>query len=185
MRSVWLHLTGLARQNRASIRFCLLFASILGALAIFFYLNQPLFAAYYIRPMTYLAWLILHLVGIESAVDITGLGQGHCDLVLNRIAYRVKHECTGLFANAIFLSAVLAYPAAWGKRITGALMGASAFYAFGILRIVLMAFVAVISPAHIHVFHIYVMVVVSLGFAVALWIYWIDAIYETSTAVSG
>lgn len=184
MRSLWPLVTDVVHHNRDAIRFCLYFTAILSALAAFFYVNQTLFAAYYIRPMVYLASFVLYLVGIESKVDITGLSQGFCDLELNAVAYRVKHECTGLFANAIFLSAVLAYPAAAGKRAMGALTGISAFCAFGVLRIVLMAFVAVFSPAHIELFHIYVMVVVSLGFAGALWIYWVDAIYEAPSAVS-
>lgn len=79
------------------------------------------FAAYYIRPMVYLVSWTLSGTGIGNHVDPEGLARGFCDLELNQVAYRVKTECTGLFANAVFLAAVLAFPAASKRKLMGAL----------------------------------------------------------------
>jgi len=165
-------------RNRTAIRFCVGFGAILCLFAAVFYSGRLLFAAYYIRPMAHITSFLLNLVGIESHVDTAGLTLGFCDLVLNQIAYRVKHECTGFFSSSIFVSAVLAFPVPWRHKLFGVLMGFSAFYVFGVLRIVMMSIVAVLSPAHIQLFHVYIMVIVSSGFAVALWVFWIGKAHE-------
>lgn len=161
-------------KNRHVILFCLGFCCFLCIFSATFYANRVSFATYYIRPMVYIASFLLHLIAIENQVSLAGLARGFCDLELNQIAYRVKHECTGLFASSIFSAAVLAYPASIKKKLLGIFMGASAFFVFGTLRIIIMAFVAVISPEHIHFFHVYVMVIASLGFSVILWILWLE-----------
>lgn len=170
--------------NRDVIVFCLGFAAFLAAFAVVFYQKRSLFAWLYLKPMTHTAAFLLNLFGIESRIDLLGLSNGFCDLVLEQVAYRVKHECTGLFANSIFLAAVLAYPAGIRRKALGVLMGVPAFFVFGLFRLIIMALVAVVSPAHIELFHVYIMVIVSLGFAVALWMIWLGREHEGPTAFS-
>lgn len=164
----------LYQAHRQNILFCTWFCLYICLFATLFYLNRDFFGTLYIYPMVYLASALLHLFAIENQVITTNLANGFCDLELNNVIYRVKHECTGLFANSIFLSAVLAYPKKPKQKIFGLLMGISAFFVFGLLRIIIMAVVALTSPEHIPFFHVYVMVIVSLGFAITLWIFWLD-----------
>ena len=93
--------------NRDIVTFCLGFAVLLTALSLSFYLRRDLFAAYYLRPMVNASAFFLGVMGQDNQVDTVGIPRGYCDLILNSIAYRVKHECTGLFANSVFLAAVL------------------------------------------------------------------------------
>ena len=165
-------------ENRDALRFCLGVAVLLTAFAGLFYWKRPLFAALYLKPMAHTAAFLLNLIGIESRIDPTGVPRGFCDLSLEQVTYRIKHECTGLFASSIFLAAVLAYPTDLRRKALGLLMGIPAFFVFGLLRLILISLVAVISPAHIQLFHVYIMVIVSVGFAIALWIFWIGREHE-------
>ena len=170
-------------ENRDALGFCLGVAALLTAFAVLFYWQRPLFAAIYLKPMARLAAFLLNRIGIESQIDPSGVPRGFCDLALKQVTYRVKHECTGLFASSIFLAAVLAYPTDIRRKALGILMGVPAFFVFGLLRLILISLVAVISPAHIQLFHVYIMVVVSVGFAIALWILWIGMEHKARPAL--
>lgn len=146
----------------------------LGVFDLLFQWQKTLLTDVYLVPMVQTARFLLASAGVDCHYDDTGLSRFYCDLHLNQVAYRVKHECTGLFASGIYVSSVIAYPAGIRKKVIGAVTGFSAFYVFGLFRILIMAAVALLSPAHIPLFHVYIMVVVSLGFAVAIWMFWIQ-----------
>ena len=91
---------------------------------------------------------ILRQAGI-SRFDRIDIGQG----------------CTGLFTSALFVSGILSCPVEARKKLIGLLIGIPAFFVFGILRVVIMAVVAVTLPARVEVFHVYIMAIANLGFA--------------------
>jgi len=145
----------------------------LGWVAFFFVLLhfcQVFVAKFYVSPMSYAASFLLRGIGIQSDI-VPKIGDGICTLVLGGYSYIITQECTGLFTCALYVSLVLAYPVSLRKRLLGLLL-APAFFVFGTLRIVIMGIVAVTDPSRIEVFHVYVMAIANLGFALYVWLFW-------------
>lgn len=161
-------------QGNRVLRFCLLFATLLGVLSLSFNAFQGLFAHAYMYPVTWIAAALLDGLGIAVRLDDTGLSAGFCDLILGGNVYRVIHECTGVFALLVFSALVLAYPATPHHKIRGMLLGVPAFYLYSAMRLVIIGGVAHVAPGRVEFFHHYMMVLVNLGFLFFLWLYWLD-----------
>ena len=155
-------------------RFCLLFLAWLGVLAAVFELWRRHWVDLYMYPISSSAAFLLNAVGIGAELSAPILPEGVCQLALDNVVYRVSFECTGLFAFFICLACVLAYPTTVGTKIKGVFLVAPAFYVYSTLRLVILGLVAHFLPAHIELFHIYVMVLVNIGYVLALWLYWIQ-----------
>ena len=174
------------RRNQYVIRFCLLFGVVIVLFALLFHRFQYGFAFFYMKPVSYVASVLLGIFGVEAPIDETHMGNGFCDMLLGNIRYRITHGCTGLFPSSLFLAAVLAYPARVREKLVGIIMGIPAFLTFGIIRLIVMAVVALTLPRYIPLLHVYVMAVVNLAFAIFIWMYWINRVvaYEDSDPVS-
>lgn len=135
----------------------------------------------YVKPLAGTASFFLHLGGIESSV-ISNPGLGSCDLWFGVASYRITQACSGLFTCALYLSAILAYPVGSRKKAVGLLIGIPAFFTFGVLRVVIMAVVAVDWPSRVEIFHVYIMAIANLGFALFVWLYWFDRVVGRETA---
>jgi exosortase/archaeosortase family protein len=167
-------------------RFAALF---LGLTVVFFLLFdrfQGLVGQAYVRPISRAASLLLHGIGIRSEV-VEELHMGMCTLLLGEVSYRITQGCTGLFTSALFVAGVLSYPVEAGSKVTGLLIGIPAFFVFGVLRVVIMAIVAVLVPSRVEIFHVYIMAIANLGFAMFVWIYWFNRVSagEQLGSVSG
>ena len=174
------------RSTRAIAKFGFLF---LGSTVLFFLLfsrYQELVVLAYVRPLSVAASFLLYGIGIPSLVK-TDLQAGACSLLLGMTAYWITRGCTGLFTSALFVSGILSCPVAVRKKLIGLLIGIPAFFVFGILRVVIMAVVAVTLPSRVGVFHVYIMAIANLGFAMFIWIYWFNRIVEgeNSDPISG
>jgi hypothetical protein len=51
---------------------------------------------------------------------------------------------------------------------------------FGTLRIIIMVIVVLTAPSRIEVFHLYIMSIANLGFALFIWVYWINGVSEAA-----
>ena len=157
-----------------------LIALFLGWTVVFFLLfdrYQELVGLGYVRSISYAASFLLHGIGIRPEV-IMDLQAGDCTLLPGLASYKITQGCTALFTCALFVSGILSYPVAWRMKLIGLLIGIPSFFTFGILRIVIMAIVAVIQPSRVEVFHVYIMAIANLGFAVFVWVYWFNKVVE-------
>ena len=102
------------------------------------------------------------------------LAHGFCRLELTGIQYAVTHECTGILTVFVLTAAVLAYPVFSRERGTGLLMTIPAVTFFGVLRLVVLGIVAGVRPGWIEFFHLYIMELATLAFAMFVFIYWIE-----------
>ena len=141
---------------------------------------QDLVGLIYVRPISHAAAFLLYGIGIDSEV-ITDLHMGACTLQMDAVSYRITQECSGLYTCSLYISGIISYPIAIGKKLVGFLIGVPAFFVFGILRVVIMAIVAIVQPSSVEVFHGYVMAVANLGFAMFVWIYWFHRIAHRET----
>lgn len=168
------------------VQFGLVFLGCTGLFFVLFDRYEAFVTLYYVRPVSSAASGLLGGIGIRSDV-ITNLGVGACSLQMQQVSYRITQGCTGLFTCALYVSCILAYPIPVGKKLAGLAMGLPAFFVFGVLRVVIMGVVAVVRPAHIEIFHVYIMAIANLGFAMFVWIYWHSKVVagEAHRSISG
>jgi flagellar biosynthesis protein FliR len=51
-----------------------------------------------------------------------------------------------------------------------------AFIVYSTLRLLVMGMVARFAPAQIELFHVYIMVLVNIGFVMLVWMYWLKEV---------
>ena len=154
-------------------RFCLFFLGWLAALATIFEWWRLHWVDIYMYPICYGAVYLLNLLGLPAVLGQLYLPAATYELSLDNVVYLVTFECTGLFALFICLASILAYPAPVSVKVKGLFVVVPSFCVYSTLRLVILGLVAHIAPAHIELFHIYVMVLVNIGFVLSLWLYWI------------
>jgi exosortase/archaeosortase family protein len=125
-------------------------------------------------PVSVLAVFLLNSLGIAADLDTSTITASFCDLILGGVVYRIIHECTGVFALLIFLALVFAYPASLFHKMQGVFLGLPAFYIYSALRLVILGAAAHFHSDWVELFHLYMMVLVNLGFLLFVWMYWID-----------
>lgn len=157
---------------RVAARFFLLFLAWLSAMVGLFAWQQDFFAVAFMLPVVRLASWLLALLGVPAHLSTGTLAQGHCELAVGGVTYRIIHECTGLFALLTFLALTFAYPTTLRGRLRGMLLGVPAFYAYSALRLAALGVAAQLAPAWVDSLHQYMMVLVNVGFMFALWLYW-------------
>lgn len=156
-------------------RFLFGFAGCLILLAGAFEGLRPLLVHGYMWPVSRAAALVLNLLGIPASLGETEPQVGVCPLAVHGVIYLVTFECTGIFALFLCLAAVLGFPVPLGHRVRGVLLVVPAFATYSAARLVVMGLVARFAPEQIELFHLYVMVLVNLGFVLLLWLYWARA----------
>jgi exosortase H (IPTLxxWG-CTERM-specific) len=68
----------------------------------------------------------------------------------------VKPGCNGVHALLLCLSAVLAYPAAWPRKLLGVALATVGVFGLNLIRLVNLFFVADRYPERLEFFHVYV-----------------------------
>ena len=167
---IWTRIRAIDRRGLSFAARFLAFLLLLGAI---FEGVPSLFQQLYMLPVAHVCAALLNLLGLEAALDTTGLTEGFCELLLGRIIYRVTFDCTGIFALVVFAALTLAFPATWRQRASGLALGVPAIFAFSVLRIGVLGIVAHVRPAWIALFHVYVMELATLGFMLFIWLYWL------------
>lgn len=163
----------LAARARSRLGFCALFTTYVVALAFAFDHWQAGIGPLYLYPVSRAAGAVLDAIGIAALLDAGQLAGGLCILTMERAVFHVTYECTGITALIIYLAAVLAHPASATQRIAGALLGAGALFAYSVLRLVVLGVVARLAPDHIQFFHVYLLVLMNVGFMLFLWASWV------------
>ncbi|MEE2658604.1 MAG: hypothetical protein VX733_08885 [Candidatus Latescibacterota bacterium] len=102
------------------------------------------------------------------------LDDGFCALQMERNLFHVEHDCTGEFWLCIFLVTIMIYPAPWIAKLRGFLLGISSFFAYGVLRVTGLGLIGHLAPSWVGFFHIYLMVVLNLGFLLFLWTFYVN-----------
>jgi exosortase/archaeosortase family protein len=89
-----------------------------------------------------------NLAGAGATVDGTIIRTENAALDIN-------HECTGVFVLIVYTMFVLAYPAPWRSRLSGAAVGWIALNVVNVLRLVLLTVIASRRPDWFAYFHEY------------------------------
>ena len=89
-----------------------------------------------------------NLFGAEASVEGTIIRTQHAALDIN-------HECTGIFVLLVYTMFVLAYPAPWRNRLSGAAVGWITLNVVNAARLVLLTVIASGRPEWFAYFHEY------------------------------
>ncbi len=89
-----------------------------------------------------------NLLGAEATVEDTVIRTEHAALDIN-------HECTGVFVLLVYTVFVLAYPAPWRNRLSGAAVGWLTLNIVNVLRLILLTVIASKKPDWFGYFHEY------------------------------
>ena len=171
------------RQLHPRARFGLLFVIWALSFSLIFENWQSLFAAGFMHPVSAVTALLLNSLGVVTEMDASSLAQGFCLLRMERVTFRVIFECTGIFPLFIFVAATLAYPASLSQKGLGLLLGIVAFFLYSSLRLVLMGVVGQLMPQWVHFSHLWLMVLVNVGFAAFIWLCWVDRVRRAEVVV--
>lgn len=166
------------RLKEIGPRFCFSFLAWLAGLAAIFEWWRLQWVDFYMYPICYSAVRLLKALDMPAQLGRLHLPAAIYELSMERVVYHVTFECTGIFALFICLASVLAYPAPVSAKVKGLFVVVPSFCVYSTLRLVILGLVAHFSPTHIELFHIYVMVVVNIGFVLSLWLYWVYEVVQ-------
>lgn len=158
------------------LRFTLLFGAYLAAFASVFHMGDASLARLHLHPMSATAAASLNALGIAAHLDASHVPEGYCLIAMSQVTFRVIHECTGIFTVFILLAAILAYPASARARLLGGVGGVLAFFGYGSARLVLLGVLGRWGPELVSFTHVWLMGLTNLGFALCLWLLWIDRV---------
>jgi exosortase/archaeosortase family protein len=131
------------------------------------------------------AWLqgaVAHTTcGVLNALGQPARVDGHI-VASARFSLSVVTSCTGLFLTALFVAAVLAYPARWWASLAGVGIGVAGLFGLNVLRLVTLFFVGVFLPAHVETAHLLVLQSLLIVAALLLWLLWVEKVAHASMA---
>lgn len=150
-----------------AMRFAALFVVYLAAGNVLFFI--PAVDADVIQPWTRVnataSAAVASAFGVESQALGTEVSSGPARL-------NVLQGCNGLHALLVLLSATLAFPASWSRRLIGIVAGTIVLLGFNVLRVVNLIVVARYFPDKLELFHVAIWQTLIVLIALMLFLAW-------------
>lgn len=107
-------------------------------------------------------------------LNIFGSGTTAHGMLINGkdISISIKEGCDAIEPAMLFASAVIAFPAAWKKKLRGIGIGLLILFAINLVRIISLFLIERYWPQAFDFMHIQFWQVVFIGLAVVLWVLW-------------
>jgi exosortase H (IPTLxxWG-CTERM-specific) len=159
----------LAQRNAESVRFLVIFFILL---ALFFWMfDTKAFENVAANPFT----SALARVSVWTINLLGGKAQANGTVISTPAGgMTIKYNCNGLEAIAIFVAAILAFPATWKAKMKGLVMGFAVIQVVNVIRIVVLYYVQKTAPEAFDTVHVYVAQIVVIAIAIGLWLLWIE-----------
>jgi exosortase/archaeosortase family protein len=93
-------------------------------------------------------------------------------IISPRYAVTIQRGCDAIEPSALFASAVIAFPAAWRRRLAGAVAGVGLLLGLNLVRIVTLYYTGVFKPEAFETMHLDVWQPAFIFLALLLWILW-------------
>lgn len=162
------------RSNRPALRFVAWFVLSIAVFSLLFQI--PWVDAYLVLPMTELlariSSTLLNVIGFDTAVTGTVIAGGE------GFSVNILKGCNGAYVVAIFLSAVLAFPATWKEKALGALIGIPAVQGINLVRIVSLYYIGVRHPDLFERFHYHVWQTIVILLSMGVWLAWAELLVK-------
>lgn len=156
--------------NKPAVRFVGGFAIWIGLFSLLFQIPQ--IDTYLVVPMTEIlagvSNALLRLIGFATEVNGTVINGAE------GFAVNILKGCNGAYVVAIYLAAVLAFPATVKEKSVGALLGIPAVQGINLVRIVSLYYIGVRHPALFEQFHYHVWQTVVIILSLAVWLVWAE-----------
>ncbi len=88
----------------------------------------------------------------------------------------IVRECTGVYPTALFVAAVLAFPAGWWRKLVGVALGVLAIQGVNLFRIISLLFVQRYWPDAFDAVHLVVWQSLMVFLIVVFWLVWAMAL---------
>lgn len=160
------------RTHKATIRFCLIFLGLLLILTTTF----PFLSETFNPQLTWVMEVTADVTGFFLKLSGLNVEVSGRIVSMPNFSIEVVGECTGVYEVLIFLAAMIAYPAGWVKKLTGAGLGIPLLYVVNIIRMVMITFIGNWSPATFDFLHLYFWQVAMILIILAVWILWIEKV---------
>lgn len=158
---------GLLRRHPVFL-FLAVFAGLMGLFYAF-----ALFTPFYERHFPYylgfnakLSGYILKFLGQDITI-------GGATISSPAFSITVKQGCDAIEPTALFICAVLAFPSAFSKKITGIVAGTLLLAILNLVRIISLFIVGVYLPRAFNLMHADVWQGLFIFFAIFLWVFWL------------
>ncbi|MGB7583165.1 MAG: exosortase H [Sedimentisphaerales bacterium] len=118
-----------------------------------------------------------HLIAGISAKALSFLGENatatEARIFSPRFSVQIKPGCDAVEATALFVCAVLAFPASFSRKAAGIIGGVFALAVLNLVRVASLFLIGVHLPGIFSVMHIEVWQGLFIIFAVMLWVLWL------------
>jgi exosortase/archaeosortase family protein len=121
---------------------------------------------YYLNFNAQVAGCILKVLGQDVAV-------GGSSISSQDFSITVKRGCDAIEPTALFVSAVLAFPSRFSRKITGIIAGALFLAVLNLVRIVSLFLVGLYLPSAFEIMHADVWQGIFIFLAILLWVLWL------------
>lgn len=152
--------------------FLLFGSSLLGFFVVF---NHPLGREYIVHPFTAIVTGACGLVMSLFEANVTTAGG---ILATSTYSINVVDGCNGIYASAILISGVIAFPSSLLNKVRGILFGLIAVFTMNLLRVISLFYLGEHYPDIFSEFHIYVWQPIIILWAIFIWDFWTRQIKE-------
>lgn len=87
-------------------------------------------------------------------------------------AIKINRGCDAIEATALFVAALLAFPAKWNNKMTGIIKGVFLIFCLNLIRIVSLFLVGRYHPQYFDFVHVEVWQIIFIIFSLGLWMNW-------------
>lgn len=167
-----------SRQNRETIRFCLLFAIYLTCFSLFVELEwmKAVFIPELSKALANAAYWVLNKAGMHAVLS------GVVVFQKNGFAVEITNTCSGIIQVCFLLAGVLAFPVNWRYKFIGASLGSVAILVINLLRIVGLFLVGVYARSWFDFVHRVLGEIGMIATTFLIWFAW--AMYVRRAGIS-
>jgi len=134
-----------------------------------FILQQDAVQTAFVSPhLNQVAWVcgkVLRTLGTQCEVY-------ESSIVAARFSVQVIKGCESIYPTAMLWAALLAYPAAFGWKISGLIGGALILFLLNIFRVITMFYIGVYLPSLFDIIHIYAWQALFILVTLAVFLFW-------------
>jgi exosortase H (IPTLxxWG-CTERM-specific) len=109
--------------------------------------------------------LVINIFGAAASV------QDNC-LSTSGFSINIVDGCNGIYAIAILISGVLAFPASWKHKLWGILLGTLAIFLLNLIRVISLFYLGQHYPSLFEGVHVYVWQPIIIVWAIVVWDFW-------------
>lgn len=114
-----------------------------------------------------------HVVGKLIAIFEPGVVVS-ANQISGSFSIAIVKSCDAMEANILFVAAVLAFPARWGRKVAAAFAGLALLILANVIRLLSLYYVGKLIPTAFDVFHVEVWPLLMIVFAVVDFLAWVS-----------